>query len=175
MAGDVKAKPSPQKLHNGTGAVFGIDARAPQFKNFARVRNQTRNIVFRAGIKTAALVGGVAADQAVCPDDGVLVLSRMVEKQKVVADFVVLVEVAFQAFHLGRRLGAHFLIKSFIAKLLRLFDFGGRLSKANLKAAQARIGACALIERVYGCCQKKSPNGAYRRKRDTVLARYRIL
>ena len=62
-------------------------------------------------------------------------MDRTVDDEKVIADFVELVEIATLFAHLGRRHRGHFLVEDVIAQTLRLFDLGFGFRKPHFESA----------------------------------------
>ena len=133
---------APQKLHRaGLGAITFQDAGTSQFEQprAFRIRSQHgRDVVFAGRVEAARALGIGIAHEAIGADHqglAVFIVHRTVDDEKVVAEFVELVEIAAGLAHRGARDRRHLFVEDAITQTLRRFDFGIGLRKAHFERA----------------------------------------
>ena len=142
-ARDIGHQPLPQKLHGaGAGAIAFQHAGAAQLQEFGAGRQAVQHgcdVIFAGGIEAAGPRRVLLARQAIGGDHqrlAILAMRLAVHHQKMVADIVILVEIAAGLAHLGRGDRAHLFVEDAVTKPLRLFDLVVGLGQAHFQRAR---------------------------------------
>jgi hypothetical protein len=131
---------APEQLHDGAGAVVGVDAGAAELQDLARIAHERRDVVLARRIEAARAHRRAAAHQPIGSDHAVGPAPQgAVDHQQMVAVVVEAVELPSHLLHLRGRLGVHLLDEHVVAQPLGRVQLLPRLREADLQIARAYV------------------------------------